>query len=94
MAKEYNTLLGRMKVCDPDAVEATDIVMRVDKVVFGRASHEDLDKLEPMVKSAEKDGEALQQGNPPDIPCDDVKKDFENLREALAGIDPSPEIPD
>ena len=94
MAKEYNVLLGRMRVCDAKAVDATDIVMRVDKVVLGRASHDDLDKLEPLVKQADKQGEDLQKRTPPDVSCEAVKKQFGLLVEALAGIDPSPETPD
>jgi hypothetical protein len=94
MAKEYNVLLGRMRVCDNNAITSSDIVMRIDKVVMGRASFEQLDVLEPMVKSSEQEGEALQKKSPPDMTCDAVKKDFGALREALAGIDPSPEVVD
>lgn len=94
MAKEYNILLGRMRVCDNDAIESTDIVMRIDKVTMGRASSDLLDVLEPLVKKSEQEGEALQKKSPPDLTCDAVKKEFGALREALAGIDPSPEVVD
>ena len=94
MAKEYNRLLGRMRVCDAKTLASTDIVMRVDKVVLGRASHDDLDRLEPLVKTSDKEGQDLQRRSPPDLSCDSVKQQFGLLVQALAGIDPSPETPD
>lgn len=94
MAKEYNVLLGRVRVCDNKAIESSDIVMRIDKVVMGRASSDELDVLEPLVKTSEQEGEARQRRSPPDVSCDAVKKQFAELVAALAGIDPSPEVVD